>query len=467
MNNAILTELIKRNKSKVDVLSAAFPKQLLFLKDPSKLKATHCPRRSAKSYTAGLGMIDKALKNPRTKCFYLTLTRDMARNIMWTDVLKKIDEDFSLGCDFNETLLECRLPNGSIIRLMGVDADVKQQRKLLGQKYVLVVIDEAAFYTIDLRTFVMDKLMPATFDLGGEIWLMSTSSDITRGFYYDVCHGTEKGWSLHEWTFKDNPHMANKVESEIAKLVEANPLIVNTSGFKQMYLNEWTVDSEKLVYHYSKELNTISMLPQRVGAYSYILGLDFGWRDDTAFVVAAFHPNDSTLYFVEAFKAPKMDYFDVAAKIEQLDDKYSFDVKVADGSAKQGIETLNNRFGTDLICAERTSKQDHIALMNSELITGKIKLLPAALGIADEWMTLIWKDKGATGREEHPSMPNHLSDSALYSWFYCYPYLSKEAADTPKPYSKEWFVAQEKKQIDQMLNRVNKKKNTQGGPHRY
>lgn len=49
---------------------------------------------------------------------------------------------------------------------------------------------------------------------------------------------------------------------------------------------------------------------------------------------------------------------------------------------------------------------------------------------------MIWDDRSAK-REEHPNCPNHLTDTTLYAWRFCYAYLSE--IQPPKPNTKEWY----------------------------
>ena len=51
-----------------------------------------------------------------------------------------------------------RFPNGSVIYLVGADSNEDERQKLLGQKFVLVVIDEAQAFGIDLRQLVYGVL---------------------------------------------------------------------------------------------------------------------------------------------------------------------------------------------------------------------------------------------------------------------------------------------------------------------
>jgi hypothetical protein len=94
------------------------------------------------------------------------------------------------------------------------------------------------------------------------------------------------------------------------------------------------------------------------------------------------------------------------------------------------VEELNQRHGVGVIPADKIGKEHFINLMNTEFITRKILILPQANELAEEFKTLVWETDGgrvkvsASGaRREHPGLPNHLCDAALYLWRHAYTYL--------------------------------------------
>src|SRR4051812_20006487 len=95
----ILQKLVRTN-SKIDLLPAiqndAFLEQRKFIDDPARHKALHCTRRAAKSYTAGLYMVETCLKYPGANCLFVGLTRQSALDIIMKDILKVIDRKHSL-----------------------------------------------------------------------------------------------------------------------------------------------------------------------------------------------------------------------------------------------------------------------------------------------------------------------------------------------------------------------------------
>lgn len=448
----LLKEILNRETPTVfDFEKGSFDKQINFINDPAKLKAAFCTRRASKSFTGGLYLVKKAIERPGVSCLFIALTRASAKAILWKDVLKVINKTYDLGIKFNESALTATLSNGSIIYLVGADSTEEEKQKLLGQKYALVIIDEAASYTIDLRELVYSILKPAVADYRGEICLMGTPGNFTKGLFFDVTNKKEPGWSLHEWTTMDNPYMKEAWEQEIKELIANNPNIVETPWFKQMYLGQWVIDTDKLVYKYEVNRNSFLTLPVlKNGNYRYVLGVDLGYDDASAFSLGCYSDYDPTLYIVKCFKASKMDITDVANKIKEFQSEYEIGYTVVDGANKQAVEEIKKRHQIPLRAADKTGKEDFIEIMNSELIQGKIKVhLHNGFDLVDEWLGLVWKTKGGAveiPKKEHPGCPNHVADSALYLWRYAYQYLWTKLEEPPKINTESWY----KKQTEMM-----------------
>ncbi len=431
---AVLLELQRRKGNQPKWLNPDFKSQNNFITDPAKLKAVQCTRRAGKSYGAGLYAFKEAYENPGVSIVIVGLTRDSIKRIFMKDILSVINNTYKLQARPNLSDLTWTLPNGSVIYLLGVDANPDDMSKLLGQKNKLVIIDESAFFRIDMKKLVYEILKPSMIDYDGTIALISTTSHLTNSLYHDITTGKVKGWSNHKWTAKDNPFIADKWDKEITELKELNPGIEDTPWFRRMYLNEWVVDMDALVYKYKKH-NHIDIIPK--ADYSYVLGIDLGYNDDTAFVVCAYSEHDPNLYIIDTFKKKEMIVSDVADKIRELDKQYDFDKMIVDNASKQVVEELKQRYTLPLVAAEKHDKRGFIEMLNSDLILNHIKVLPKADDLVEEWTNLVWDErKLLLGKhEEHPACPNHLSDAFLYAWRYVYNYTAKPKALTPAPTS--------------------------------
>lgn len=444
----IAKELARREAAKPpSLVDVNFPLQFDFIQHPSKLKALFATRRFGKSYTGGLYLVKEASETPGVSVLYVALTRESAKKIMWKDILKPINRKFKLGIKFNETLLTATLPNGSIIYLMGVDSNEDEKDKILGQKYKLAVIDECASFSINLRELVYGTLKPAMADLGGTIAMLGTPGNLTKSLFFDITTGAEPGWHVVKANTADNPYMATKWAKEIADLTANQPYIVDTPMFKQMYLGQWVIDEDALVYKFNSERNSYTQLPMQArGDWQHFIGVDLGYEDASAFVVCAYHEHDKVLYVVDTYARSKMDITDVADKIKQLRTQYSAYKVIIDGANKQAVEEIQKRHHIPLISADKRGKEDFIEIMNAELILGRIKLhTTGAAPLAKEWQALVWKTKDnkvVHPKAENPACDNHMADACLYAWRYCYQYLSEAPPVKPKPGTPEWANAE-------------------------
>ncbi len=449
-----------------DVLEGAFPAQRACVLDESPFKVEYCTRRAAKTYTWGLEAIHDSRMWPRASYLYLGLVRDEARRAFWKEVLKDIDLRYDLGIKFNETRLEATLPNGATIYVGAADANEQEMRKLLGQKYRKVLIDEAQDWQhTDLFELIFSVLKPAMADYRGSITLAGTPGRIAKGYYFDVTTGAAAGWSKHEWTTFDNPYMAEKWKAEIADLKARVPGIELTPAYRRNYLREWVLDDSALVYRYRAGRNDFSgVLPDLPGAWHHVLGVDLGYSDDTAFVLGAYHLNHPALHLREAMKKKGMDVSAVATRIKEYQARFSVETVVIDGSNKQAVAEMQNRHGLSLVPTDKTGKADFIELMNAEYITGRIVLDPIKCApLTGEYAHLVWRDKkvaGTTmpGREEHPLLPNHACDGGLYLWRWSYSYAHRPLVAAPREGSREWAEAEARKMLERTREKVERAK---------
>lgn len=428
-----MQEFLRRQQepSSQDIVDRNFPIQARFVEDDAGLLAVRCTRRAGKSYGLGLKLYRAARNHPGSSQLYISLTRISAKAIMMKDVLKVIDRKFDLRCEFNKSELTVTLPNGSVIYLMGMDSSDEEKEKALGQKFKQVVIDEAGSFRRDLKEIVYGVLKPACADLRGQICIAGSPQPLTSGLFYDVVEGgSEPGWSKHRWTAFDNPYIRERWQEEIAELTASNPRIVETPSFKRNFLGEYVVDTERLVYRYQEETNKISKkdLPLLV---NFVLGIDLGFNDASAFSVLGYDDQAKKLYVVETYKESGLIITEVARWIKHFENKYNPYKMVIDNASKQAVEELKQRYGIPLHPADKSGKSDFIEIMNAEYICGNIMVSDSCESLTDEYENLIWDDKREI-RQEHPNCENHLCDATLYAWRYCYQYANQPKILAPK-----------------------------------
>jgi len=443
-----------------------FPKQNNFINSKAFRVAAQCTRRAGKSYGAALKMVKTAEENPGCNILYLALTRDTAKRILYKDILRVIFKKRKIKYTPNASDLTFTLSNGSVIKLSGADQSDKEMEKLLGGKYKLAVIDEAAFFKQDLRKLIEEILEPALIDEEGQLYLISTTSHNVHSYYFDIVTGKVKGWEVHKWTSYDNPTIAEKWSKAIEQKLKDNPLIVHTPAYKRMYLNLWVIDKELQVYKISNSCIIPELPKLNEGAtWNFGLGVDLGWEDSTAYIVSCFNRYDPNLYILAKFQKSGMDFIEVGEYINKLKDHYgSFQYIVVDNASKQGVETMRNRCGINFIAAQKQGKRDFIEIFNGEMMAGKIKVVSSAPfnqgnfehgkeyedELINEWSNLVWHEELYRKKiyEELSSCPNHLADACLYNWRHAFNYTS---VAVPKP--KGEIGSQEHMFQEALLNR--------------
>jgi hypothetical protein len=432
----------QRQKRIASIESSLFDKQLAFIRDSAKKKAAQCGRRAGKSYCAGAYLLLEMEKTPNCNVLFAAKTAASAKNILLKDVIGDLKKKHNLPLKVNRTEGIVTHANGSQLFFMGLDADKDQSEKVLGRKFKLAVVDECASYRVDLKHVIDSSIVPCLADLEGTMCMIGTTGHNTNTMWFDITGRSEEdperelGWSIHKWTYKDNPESCEQVQKQIDEILKTNPYATDLPHFRRMYLNEWVLEKDKLVYRYQKDRNVINRLPDNT-TFNYSLTVDPGYEDDTAFVVTAFSSEDPCAYFVEAYKRKKMDITDIVEMIRAFEQRYKFVSYYIDGAAKQAVEEMINRHQIPFQATDKRGKFEVIQLMNADLTSGKVKILPAAEMIFEEAKVLSWIERGHK-LIENPKQPNHLCDAALYGWRMSLHYTYKPRPKKIEEFSDEW-----------------------------
>ena len=106
--------------------------------------------------------------------------------------------------------------------------------------------------------------------------------------------------------------------------------------WRSSYLGECVIDLDKLVYRFNPDRNSFKDLPTfHARQWHYVLGVDLGYNDPTAFTLCAYHDFDKTLYVFEAHKHARLHVAAVAERIRGFQARCGLDCIVIDGANKQ------------------------------------------------------------------------------------------------------------------------------------
>jgi hypothetical protein len=446
-NRPLASEIFKRLKrekqarTEPSYVQALFGPQYRFFTDPAKKKAALCSRRAGKTDALAAWLLDGGEDCPGGLSVYIALSRNNCRLILWA-ALERINRDHGLGLKFKEVdnQLRVEMPNGHSIWLAGCK-DSAEVEKFRGPKYRRVAIDEGASYGPYLRDLVFDVLEPALLDFDGEMAIVGTPGAAPTGLFFEVTTGAGTGesaaakWSTHTWTCRQNPHLqANKLSvEELAIEIELADGDIYTNARAEEWLHNkmesnrwddqhptylrewcgvWVRDEGALVYPFNPAINSFTELPG--GKWTFAIGCDVGYEDDTAFVVGAYRQGHPEIYLVHAEKWGKMIPSAVAARLEVLQRKYdAFQIIMDTGGIGKGYaEECTQRYGIGITPAKKNRKRAYIEVMRGDLLSGNIKVHKRACSVLlQEWSTLVWNEDQS---EPDDRFPDHSADSALY-----------------------------------------------------
>ena len=374
---------------------------------------------------------------------------DSAKGILWDAVEQELQDNKVPYKGFErEGIFD--LKNGSLFRMFGVDSNYKEMKKILGQGYDLVGLDESGSMTIDVEELIMQMILAALSDRQGSLVMLGTAENIPNTFYQRVTNGLETSlpWSGHKGLTQESPYTGKQFQSDMDLILKNNPLAANTSWFRTHWLNEWCADDDLKIITFNPDINRVDKLPNYTD-WLYGLGVDLGYNDDSSFVVNAMSSQSPYLYTLKVMKDSKMDFTDVANVIKSLNDTYKFTWCRIDGANKQGVAEMQNRhdLGVKLVAADKQDKATFLRLMADDYKQGKIKHVGEQRALETEQASLMWL-KGTD--DEDPRCNNHANDGQLYIW--------REMRNYFKPEVTEWKPIQErmedefKKESKEMLN---------------
>ena len=352
---------------------------------------------------------------------------------------------------FNRSNSSVRFANGSEVVVVGTSHE-EEAEKLRGGAWPLAIIDEAQGIGPVMKVIVRDVIEPGFLDYGevGQLLVTGTPNAACAGVFYDLTHnkGEVRGFSVHRWTLRENPHLPNK-ETWLEKLLRDAGWTEDNPTYRREYCGEWVKDIDGQVYTLNSALNVIYSLPPDLDEYEYCLGIDLGYKDPTAFCVAAYSEETGKVIIVESQKMENMLPSDVCVIAEQYCQQYDISSIVADpggGMSRALIEELKVKYSLPAKPASKTKKTDHIAILNGELQAGVIQIYqPTNIELIEEMRLLQWNERSMIiGKlKEDKRTPNHLCDAFLYSWRDCRHQNADWEENPPKHGSPEWFQEQE------------------------
>jgi len=348
-----------------------------------------------------------------------------------------------------------RHPNGAKLKLMG--ADLKDFiKRLKGRKFPGVGIDEAQDFGTHLQSLIDDVLTPSIADYeDGWLALTGTPGPVPQGTFFEITQQAKQGFSVHKWDLTQNPYMPN-VEQFLADLIKKREWDDNNPTLLREYRNKWVLDVESLWIRYSEKLNHYQEIPK--GAWTYIMGVDIGFKDSDAIAVIAWREGDPNTYLVEEILTAKQGITELTTQIAATMKKYNAVKIVMDegGLGKKVAEEIRRRHHLPIQPADKVRKQENVELLNDHLRLGRFKAKATSRFALDSYLIQIDWSKTTPNRIVIKKSPHSdIIDAVLYAFKESPAYTQKLAKVAPPKGSQAHIEEERERMLEEELERHN------------
>lgn len=444
-----------------EVKQFCFDEQLAFIQDESTLKTAVCSRRAGKTVACAADLIDTALNHANVVCLYITLSRKNAKRIIWPELLR-INTEYNLGGNPNETDLSLKFPNDSIIYCSGAK-DKSEIENYRGMAMKKVYIDEVQSFRNYIQDLVDDVISKALFDHNGTLCLIGTPGLIPKGYFYECSHSQR--YSKHSWTMFQNPFLEKKSGKKVIELVQQDcermGVEITHPKIQRECYGRWVVDTESLIFQYDANKNHYEHLPALDGKWEYVIGVDIGHDDADAIAVIGWHPRIKEAYLVEELVKAKQGITELADQLDKFIKTYDPLRVVMDtgGLGKKIAEELKMRRDLPIEPAQKTEKMAHIEILNDAMRTQKFYAKKDSQFAQDCFLVEKDVDKSRVDKiiisDKYHS---DVCDSVIYSYRCALNWLHEPEKPKIKPQSDEWFQKQAEEMEEVLLKQLNQSK---------
>lgn len=341
---------------------------------------------------------------------------------------------------------EIEFPNGARIVLVAADQDTVRSFSAV----TMIIEDESAAVPDD----VYEAMEPMLLVSDGQHILLSTPMGL-QGHFARIWHDGGDTWERYEVTVWSNPRVP---QARIQAIRDEKERLGRLWKFQQEYECSFIAAAQGLVYPYDPKKNaaTAMSLDAKYG-WQFVLGVDYGFNDSTAYVVLGWQRDDPHVYVVESFKKRGLLAPEAAEIALALTKKYPFARMVGDsgGLGKGYIEEARRRYRLPMESAEKNNKRGYIELMASDIRAGLLKVMPNNKDLLDEWGKLPWDEEREMPMDGYE---DHISDAALYAWRATYAYLEEVRRAPPKPGTREALLEEAERMLEDRIAKVTKPK---------
>lgn len=365
------------------------------LKDLARRIVLLAGRRAGKSYEMASHMISHCLtgfdevngiRKPR-QAIYIGLTLDKARFVIWQPLMDTLEKAHIKTSKIDNSSNIIFFSNGASIKLWGNNSKADRE-KLRGCDASMFVIDECQSQS-SLLYLINSIIGPVVKGRNGIIMLAGTGP-LSGGTYWEDCI-TDGTWSVHKATMRDNPSIPNCEDALNQVLIENNWTEDNIT-FRREYLGEIVHDTNRMPFAFRMYYDKVD-----VHIKDIYLGVDFGFKDATAFIPLLVDDHGQCYVFSET-KERQMKASDIVtalkAKVDFLKGKFGVPVSnihiVTDHNEPSIAADMYNQGLTNIELAYKQNQDYTLRLLKDALASGDI-LIKKGDSIDDECERTVWK----------------------------------------------------------------------------
>jgi len=362
--------------------------------------------RSGKSFASILRFLKYIQEAPPGNLIAVGKTASTIKNNIVDPILELIGADGKYYVGKRELKLW-----GRQINLIGA-SDERAEGIIRGSTYSGAYVDEITLIPQSFWTMLLSRLSKADAKLFG------TTNPDTPFHWFKVNYlDRQEELDLNHWKFQleDNPSLSEAFKDSLKKEYQGL--------WYRRYINgEWCLAEGAVYDFFDEELHCINF-NTNIATY-YIVGVDYGTTNPTAFTLTGYNPTVYPNMWVE-----KEYYYDSLKHFRQkTDSEFANDLKefIKDHPVKniyidpaaESFKVECRRSGIPNIVDAKNDVIDGIRFVSSLLTNGTLKICKSCQNLRKEFQSYSWDHKARDLGVDKPAKTNdHALDSLRYQLF--------------------------------------------------
>lgn len=437
-----------------------FPKQLELALNPNRFTASLTGSRAGKTTACAVIALQELINHPNSLGVYLALTDKSVANI-FMPIIRPLLAKYNIKANITAEFIQ--LSNGSKLIVLGAN-HIHKVETFRGLKLRFCIIDECASFNQKILNYLIDEIMIQRLsDLQGRLMLIGTPAAHCSGLFFDITNGLEEGWGLVNWTVFDNPYMTKQAYADVDLYMKRKQCERQNPKLLREYDGIWAADDDELLVR--APTLTVPHTPYNLEGWRSVIGVDFGFNDETAFSVIGWERNNPKAYVLETFGITG----DLVAKsqvgmvtyignvLNRLKEQYKPVKIVGDpaGASKILMDEFLFKHKVFMESAVKKDKAHYIEIMNDALVNQALVFHPTQTKeLQREVSKLVWNEERTRERE---GMKCDHFDATLYAYREALAYTEKipirQEAKTPDQIGMELMEKQIIKDMERIKSR--------------